>query len=702
MKVGRNGKFSLTISGEKLSKGLRTSKRNKRNDHSLTVLSGSVGQDEVLAVLEELDRIDTSELAVEFPYPQLFVLINYILVCTATNIYEYSNGVLTSKLNVEPGDPWRVLDFYDYIYMSNAVISVTRDAITREYSLSDLPPANAMCNFNGQVLIGPGYVPNAVPGKWVAALAQLTTNYIYLFDSSLKAVVQIELIESLAPANIVYLETEYTLDTDPGAVQKGGYCINKSGTTLWYLLRTDDTCQLVEVDITAGVMTFTKKTNLTGLITDEVIMDGCADDTYTYWCTDLLAGRIIKIRNSDHTVIDNHEFTLDLLGHDELNQGIEQIDVLPSTGKLFWNYELASSGPTVSTAVWIRSDTDFTIEVTETWSPSAPEAFGHDLLEIHEDYVMQHNWQATDNMIVWGDSPNPQPTDFVILDITDNWGDPNHIGIRSIDFYYSGSKLDILQATFSAAATTIDNGNQGADRTFDITQTKTGSEFGAQWLTTDFVVSNQRIYISFNTPQTFDKIVINNSTHSGSYVTRGARNTKIYRTNPGSSWTPSTVFNETIPDSTLLFDGELAIHIDDDIEDEQTSYDGVTPVPGQPPLGGPSYDYTNGHSHAQDRLRSILGSRNDADDIFTLRYELSVGIFLDWLAHSASDLTEEDTLNVDAYTEATSEWDETSVSTYNNSLMVIVRFNHVEGKNYLALFEADGTLKFVSDTAVGI
>ncbi len=155
MEVLRNGKFSLPISGSSLAKGLRKSKRNKRNTHSLTVLSGAVGRDDVLAVLDELDRIDTSALTAEFPYPQLFVLVNHIVVCTASTIYEYSGGVLTAKISVSPCTPWRVVDYYDYLYMSNAAVSVIREAGTNEYLASDLPVANAMCDFNGQVLISP-------------------------------------------------------------------------------------------------------------------------------------------------------------------------------------------------------------------------------------------------------------------------------------------------------------------------------------------------------------------------------------------------------------------------------------------------------------------------------------------------------------------------------------------------------------------
>ena len=52
------------------------------------------------------------------------------------------------------------MDFYDYIYLSNGKVAVVRNANNFNYTKSTiLPVASAMCNFNGQVIVGaPGVI----------------------------------------------------------------------------------------------------------------------------------------------------------------------------------------------------------------------------------------------------------------------------------------------------------------------------------------------------------------------------------------------------------------------------------------------------------------------------------------------------------------------------------------------------------------
>ncbi len=154
MQIGRNGKFSITLTGKDLSRGLRNSKRNPRNNNTLIGLEGAVGRDEILSALDALSRIDSSVITDSFPYPQIFVFTKAILVCGSTKIYEY-DGSLTLVATVTAGSTWKALDFFDFIYMSNGKVVVTRDTASGNYAeSSDFPVASAMCNFNGQVLIG--------------------------------------------------------------------------------------------------------------------------------------------------------------------------------------------------------------------------------------------------------------------------------------------------------------------------------------------------------------------------------------------------------------------------------------------------------------------------------------------------------------------------------------------------------------------
>jgi len=89
------------------------------------------------------------------PYPQLFVLTTMILVCGLTDIHEWTAaGGLSWKLTVSAGQTWEVVDYFDFLYLTNGVVSVTRNPQTQVYSLSSLPPMSCLCDFNGQVIGG--------------------------------------------------------------------------------------------------------------------------------------------------------------------------------------------------------------------------------------------------------------------------------------------------------------------------------------------------------------------------------------------------------------------------------------------------------------------------------------------------------------------------------------------------------------------
>lgn len=154
MEIFKSGKFSHVIHGSKLSRGLRDNKRRTRNNDMMIECSGAVGRDNVLQVIEELERLNTSVITDSFPYPQIFVLNQVIIVCSQTKIYEWFADELVEKLTVTAGSTWRVVDFFKYIYMSNGKIAVERDPNLQTYSLSSLPLATGMCNYNGQIIIG--------------------------------------------------------------------------------------------------------------------------------------------------------------------------------------------------------------------------------------------------------------------------------------------------------------------------------------------------------------------------------------------------------------------------------------------------------------------------------------------------------------------------------------------------------------------
>ena len=147
--------LNFTIEAEQLAKGLRPSSRTPRDKKYLVESKGATGRDGVLAAVEELTRIDTSEITDAFPFPQLFVFTNIIIVCSSTKIYEWLGSALVEKLEVTAGSTWSAVDFYSYAYLSNGKVAVVRDYGTGEYSITtDLPTANCILNYNGQVVIG--------------------------------------------------------------------------------------------------------------------------------------------------------------------------------------------------------------------------------------------------------------------------------------------------------------------------------------------------------------------------------------------------------------------------------------------------------------------------------------------------------------------------------------------------------------------
>ncbi|MFA5457312.1 MAG: hypothetical protein WC261_06745 [Synergistaceae bacterium] len=153
--------FSFTITSEQLTRGLRPSSKAPRDSKFLVESKGAIGEDGVLCAIDELTRLATTEVTDTFPFPQLFVFTNLILVCGRLKIYELVSGALSLKYTASTsGSTWTAVDFYNYVYLSNGREAVTRNPDTGVYSISStLPKGMSICNFNGQVLVG---APDAV------------------------------------------------------------------------------------------------------------------------------------------------------------------------------------------------------------------------------------------------------------------------------------------------------------------------------------------------------------------------------------------------------------------------------------------------------------------------------------------------------------------------------------------------------------
>jgi len=152
--IPRGDNFKLTLNAQDLMRGLRPSKRSIRNAGYMIKCMGAVGRDGALQILDQLDAMDLTAITDGFPYPQVFVFPNMIIVCGKTKIYEWINSALVLKLTVTTGNTWEAIASGEYVYLSNGKVAVVRDSADWTYALSDLPVASCICNFNGQVLIG--------------------------------------------------------------------------------------------------------------------------------------------------------------------------------------------------------------------------------------------------------------------------------------------------------------------------------------------------------------------------------------------------------------------------------------------------------------------------------------------------------------------------------------------------------------------
>jgi hypothetical protein len=156
MEIQRDGSFTHTITSEQLIKGLRPTKRVPRNSGFLVQCDGMIGRDAALQSLDVLIPIATP-ITDGFPFPQIFILPTVIIVCGRSKIYEWENGGYTLKYTCPAtlvGETWEYAASYDWIYLSNNLVSVVRDPGSKQYAVSNLPTANAICMFNGQLIIG--------------------------------------------------------------------------------------------------------------------------------------------------------------------------------------------------------------------------------------------------------------------------------------------------------------------------------------------------------------------------------------------------------------------------------------------------------------------------------------------------------------------------------------------------------------------
>lgn len=159
MKILNNGYFSDTLDSNNLSVGLTSNTSSVLNDKSLEECIGLIGIDGILQPLPEISlaAIYSNDLVIkdDFPFPQLHITDKFIIVCNRNSILEVSSdGTLCKKFTTISSGLWAIFASNDFLYLSNGLVSVSRNPLDGRYSYVDAPICNALCNFNGQVICG--------------------------------------------------------------------------------------------------------------------------------------------------------------------------------------------------------------------------------------------------------------------------------------------------------------------------------------------------------------------------------------------------------------------------------------------------------------------------------------------------------------------------------------------------------------------
>ena len=138
-------------------KGLEPTKHGLRNVMGYLISCvGAVPYQQVLQSIQSFTSIDITSLgAVVFPYPQLFVLQDVMVVCNSTAIYEFNGTTLTLKKDgLTPGVLWSCADYHNYLLFTNGQVTVKKDPSTGLYSVdSSVPFGTNFCDYNGQLFV---------------------------------------------------------------------------------------------------------------------------------------------------------------------------------------------------------------------------------------------------------------------------------------------------------------------------------------------------------------------------------------------------------------------------------------------------------------------------------------------------------------------------------------------------------------------
>jgi len=143
---------------EGLKVGLRKSDHNPKNKGALIEAQGVIQKAGELHSLEELEFLDVSTIdACTFPFPQIFQLTSWTLVCTPTKIYTFDGAAFTLVYTAAEGSTWTVAEFHDFLLLTNGAEWVTLDPDSgcwEDYIPDEIIICLCNCDINGQLFVG--------------------------------------------------------------------------------------------------------------------------------------------------------------------------------------------------------------------------------------------------------------------------------------------------------------------------------------------------------------------------------------------------------------------------------------------------------------------------------------------------------------------------------------------------------------------
>ena len=145
----------------------------------------------------------------------------------------------------------------------------------------------------------------------------------------------------------------------------------------------------------------------------------------------------------------------------------------------------------------------------------------------------------------------------VVCDFTTHWNTAGAQMCREIDFYSGGTKLALTKA--GGDYVTFGNEHSSPYETenlFDTSNLLDGAHINNGWQLN--TAASVRVIVVFDTPQTFDSIIINNHHDSGGATVYGVKDTLLYITD--TAYTVLDAYGTAVTGGTKIFDGVFPQH----------------------------------------------------------------------------------------------------------------------------------------------